>query len=60
MCPPTVAMADLRAHEDFTGYGQCAQLAQLVVDFWAALGRSVAAVRMTRGVLPAPGALDRD
>jgi hypothetical protein len=33
-CPPSVATADMRAHEDFEGYGQCAQLAQLVSDFW--------------------------
>ena len=37
-CPPNVLTADLRAHEDFTGYGQCAQLAQLVVDFWERAG----------------------
>jgi hypothetical protein len=37
-CPPTVAGADIRAHEDFTGYGQCGQLAQLVVDFWQRSG----------------------
>ena len=34
-CPPDVVNADMRAHMDYTGYGQCAQLAQLVADFWA-------------------------
>jgi hypothetical protein len=33
-CPPDVVLSDMRAHEDFNGYGQCAQLAQLVLDFW--------------------------
>jgi hypothetical protein len=33
-CPPTVRGVDIRAHDDFDGYGQCAQLAQLVSDFW--------------------------
>jgi hypothetical protein len=33
-CPPEVFGIDIRAHQDFTGYGQCAQLAQLVADFW--------------------------
>jgi hypothetical protein len=28
----------MRAHEDFTGYGQCGQLAQLVADFWQRSG----------------------
>jgi hypothetical protein len=37
-CPPTVAIADMRAHDDFNGYGQCGQLAQLVVDFWQRSG----------------------
>ena len=37
-CPPDVVIADMRAHEDFTGYGQCAQLSQLVVDFLARAG----------------------
>jgi hypothetical protein len=33
-CPAGVTVADLRAHMDYTGYGQCAQLAQLISDFW--------------------------
>ncbi len=37
-CPPEVTMSDIRAHEDFSGYGQCAQLAQLVHDFWLRSG----------------------
>jgi len=37
-CPATVATTDMRAHEDFIGYGQCGQLAQLVVDFWQRSG----------------------
>jgi hypothetical protein len=37
-CPPNVLTADMRAHEDFEGYGQCAQLAQLVSDFWTRHG----------------------
>lgn len=34
-CPPDVIGVDIRAHQDFTGYGQCAQLAQLIFDFWS-------------------------
>ena len=34
-CPPDVIKADMRAHLDHAGYGQCAQLAQLVADFWS-------------------------
>jgi hypothetical protein len=37
-CPPSVTLVDMRAHADFTGYGQCAQLAQLVADFWQRSG----------------------
>ena len=37
-CPPEVVGIDLRAHQDFTGYGQCGQLAQLVSDFWERSG----------------------
>jgi hypothetical protein len=37
-CPAAVATSDMRAHEDFIGYGQCGQLAQLVVDFWQRSG----------------------
>jgi hypothetical protein len=33
-CPADVITADMRAHQDFAGYGQSAQLAQLVADFW--------------------------
>ena len=33
-CPANITNPDMRAHEDFSGYGQCAQLAQLVADFW--------------------------
>ena len=32
-CPPEVSDVDVRAHSD-TGYGECAQLAQAVEDFW--------------------------
>jgi hypothetical protein len=37
-CPAEVTLSDMRAHEDFFGYGQCAQLAQLVHDFWLRSG----------------------
>ena len=33
-CPPDVAGTDIRAHDDYYGYGQCAQLAQVVADTW--------------------------
>lgn len=33
-CPAGVVGVDMRAHQDFSGYGQCAQLAQLVSDCW--------------------------
>ncbi len=33
-CPPDVWGVSIDAHDDFNGYGQCAQLAQLVADFW--------------------------
>jgi hypothetical protein len=33
-CPPDVKGVSLDAHNDFQGYGLCAQLAQLVADFW--------------------------
>jgi hypothetical protein len=33
-CPSEVFGVDIRAHQDYTGYGQCAQLAQLAADFW--------------------------
>jgi hypothetical protein len=37
-CPPEVVRVDMRAHQDYTGYGQCVQLAQLVSDFWDRAG----------------------
>ena len=33
-CPADVVVPDMRAHMDYTGYGQCAQLAQIFSDFW--------------------------
>lgn len=33
-CPPDVIGVSIDAHNDFQGYGLCAQLAQLVADFW--------------------------
>lgn len=32
-CPVDVIVPDMRAHMDYFGYGQCAQLAQLAADF---------------------------
>jgi hypothetical protein len=37
-CPPSVVLPDIRAHDDFDGYGQCAQLGQIVADVWSRCG----------------------
>jgi hypothetical protein len=37
-CPPEVRWVDIRAHDDYDGYGQCAQLAQVVADCWDRFG----------------------
>jgi hypothetical protein len=37
-CPPEVRWVDIRAHDDFNGYGQCAQLSQVVADCWERFG----------------------
>jgi hypothetical protein len=33
-CPESVHGVSMDAHDDFQGYGQCAQLAQVAADFW--------------------------
>jgi hypothetical protein len=39
-CPANVLGVSIDAHNDFRGYGLCAQLAQVVADFWSRYNES--------------------